>query len=296
MISDFFPFYPKRPYPVCPVPSRVVEVTLRKQEVSLILSGPHLILVLSGIAHFGVEQALPSGDHPAGTVLFSLTPGSYTIGSGSAAVCSLCIYGFDVGQMQSGQCCVFSLFSCISPIRRMSAGTLSHLTEALHEALKHDPVGGDITAAGLLYPFFLSLAANRPFPPASGHGMPRGRGAGGIGLSGDPLIEAIDFIVRNHAAPIGAADIERVVIDTGGARAQTSRLFEAAFGIRPVEYLRQYRLHRAALLLEHSDLSLDCIAQACGFVGRSYLSALFTRYYGESPTMRRKRLRNRSES
>ena len=108
MISDFFPFYPKRPYPVCPVPSRVVEVTLRKQEVSLTLSGPHLILVLSGIAHFGVEQALLSGDHPAGTVLFSLSPGSYTIGSGSAAVCSLCIYGFDVGQKQSGQCCASS--------------------------------------------------------------------------------------------------------------------------------------------------------------------------------------------
>ena len=292
MISDFFPFYPKRPYPVLPVPSRVIEITLRKQEVSLSLSGPHLILVLSGVARIGPKQAVLSGDRPAGFVLFSPLPASYAVHPGSAAVCSLCIYGFEGDPGKPGLSFIPpSLFSCVPTIREVPAYALSHLTEMLHEALKHDPVHGDITAASLLYPFFLSLIADVPFPAGSGHGTQRGRNAKGSESLNALLVQAIDYIMQNHAAPIGAADIERAIIDTGGARAQTSRLFEAAFGMRPVEYLRRYRLHRAALLLEHTDLSLECIARECGFTGRSYLSVLFTKYYGESPAARRKRLR-----
>ncbi|MBR6366175.1 MAG: helix-turn-helix transcriptional regulator [Lachnospiraceae bacterium] len=261
MIFDFHPFYPPRPYPVSPVPSRVVELTIRKQSIKLKFFGPHLFFVLAGIAH--LRDPAPA-DHPAGTVLFSATSASYTISSGSAAVSSLCIYEFE-------DVPTFSAFAPhLPPCSTSPAASLSNLTETVNDALKNDPVSGDITAASLLYSFLLTLTTRTSCR--------------------EPAVRnAAAFIARHFAEPLGAADIEQAV-DIGGGE-NLSRSFTDAFDIRPVEYLKRYRLHRAAILLADTNDSLEDIARACGFSGRSYLSALFTKHYGKSPAEYRRKHR-----
>lgn len=284
MISDFSPFYPRRPFPVFPVPARVVELTLRKQVADVALWGPHLVLVLSGVVFLRastVTETEPEGTLSAGHVYFSKSSCSYKVSAGSAAVGSLCIYGFDDKMVTP------SLFPHLTPISRFPASPLSHLTESVNTALKKDPVYGDLTVAGLLYPFLLSLAAKAPYvghPPDTKSSSREARFD-----PTSPLHHAIDYISKNYSTPIGAADIEQAVVTLGTPRTHLSHLFEDAFGLRPIEYLQQYRLHRAALLLERTDTSLECIAHECGFSGRSYLSAVFTKHHGESPTAYRKR-------
>ena len=213
MIFDFHPFYPPRPYPVSPVPSRVVELTIRKQSVELKFFGPHLIFVLAGIAH--LSDPAPA-DHSAGTVLFSATSAAYSVSSGNAAISSLCIYEFE--DVPS-----FSAFiPHLPPCSTSPAASLSSLTEAVNDALKNDSVSGDITAAGLLYPFLLSLTTQAP-------------------CRGSAVRNAAAFIARHFAEPLGAADIEQAAIDNGGAGENFSRSFLDAFGMRPIEYLKRYR-------------------------------------------------------
>lgn len=284
MISDFSPFYPKRLFPVFPVPARVVELTLRKQVADVTFWGPHLVLVLSGVMCLSASDATkdaPECSLSAGQMYFSKSSCSYKVSAGSAAVGSLCIYGFEDKMVPH------SLFSHLPPVSRFPASTLSHLTESVNDALKKDPVWGDLTAAGLLYPFLLSLAARAPYaghPPDTKSSSREARFD-----PTSPLRHALDYISRNYSDPVGAADIEQAVMTSGSTRVHLARLFEEAFGLRPIEYLQQYRLHRAVLLLERTDTSLECIARECGFSGRSYLSAVFTKHHGESPTAYRKR-------
>ncbi|GEM_PF-6967759 len=297
MISDFSPFYPHRPYPVFPVPSRVVELTLRKQKANVAFYGSHLVLVLSGVVTLSPSAASgagPEGTFSGGHACFSPHSCSYSVSAGNAAVSSLCIYGFEEHRLAPRlptsdyySAARSSLFSHIPPVSRVPASSLSYLTESINDALKKDPFCGDLTAAGLLYPFMLSMAAKAPF---AGHPSDTKniRGETRFGPS-SPLRHAVDFILKNYASPIGITDIEQGAMALGSSRTHLSRLFEETFGLRPVEYLQQYRLHRAALLLKHTDTSLEYIARECGFSGRSYLSTVFAKHYGESPTSYRKR-------
>ena len=308
MIYDFSPFYPRRPFSVFSVPSRVVEMTLRKQAMDVEFYGPHLILILSGAVRLSpliADENELEGVLSAGHVVFSNTSCSYTISAGNTAVSSLCIYGFEDVMISPAldarssrldhlpapdcisACALSSLFAHLPPIRQFPASTLSHLTESVNEALKRDPVCGDLTAVGLLYPFLLALAAKVPGVVHSSDMKSSGKQARSCPSS--LLLQAIDFISKNYASPIGSADLEQAVMTPGTTRTHLSRLFEEAFNLRPIEYLQQYRLHRATLLLERSDISLECIARECGFSGRSYFSAVFTKHRGESPTAFRKR-------
>lgn len=283
MIFDFSPFYPKRPFPVFPAPSRVVELTLRRQGTNVTFYGPLLILVLSGairLSPSAVMEGGPEGSLSAGHVYFSKSSCSYTVSVGNAAVSSLCIYGFEENMCSS-------LFSHLPPVSEFPASVLSHLTESINTALKKDPVYGDLTASGLLYPFLLSLAAKAPGIVLFSDIKSSGKQARSCPSS--LLLQAIDYISKNYASPLGVADLEQAVMTLNTTRTHLSRLFEEAFGLRPIEYLQQYRLHRAALLLERSNISLECIARECGFSGRSYFSAVFTKHRGESPTDYRKR-------
>lgn len=290
MISDFSPFYPRRPFPVFPVPSRVVELTLRKQVADVAFCGSHLILVLSGVVCLNPSTTMEGefdGTLSGGHIYFSKDSCTYKVSAGTAAVSSLCIYGFEDKMVSPTTDVLSSLFSHLPPSSRVPTSTLSHLTESVNEALKKDPVYGDLTAAGLLYPFLLSLASKMPGVVFSSDPKSSGKQArcGPSSL----LLHAIDYISKNYSTPIGAADIEQAVLTLETPRIHLSRLFEEAFALRPIEYLQQYRLHRAALLLEHTDTGIEYIARECGFSGRSYLSSVFAKHYGESPTSYRKR-------
>ena len=66
------------------------------------------------------------------------------------------------------------------------------------------------------------------------------------------------------------------------------RCFKAMVHVTPINYLRQYRLEKAADLLLHTDLSISEAASYCGFEEMSYFTRCFRSQFGVTPTLYRR--------
>lgn len=88
-------------------------------------------------------------------------------------------------------------------------------------------------------------------------------------------------------------------IDTAGIAASAAvsqseclRCFHGTIGTTPVQYLRQYRLRRAAELLRDTDMKITEVAMQCGFREMGYFAKTFRALYGETPSACRKKARS----
>lgn len=95
------------------------------------------------------------------------------------------------------------------------------------------------------------------------------------------MLKARALIEKNAVAGISLADI--------AARLQLSpvaltRQFRAAFGVTPSQFLQGRRLERARQLLISTDWPLDTIATQCGLGNGFYLSRVWSKQFGQSPS------------
>jgi len=88
----------------------------------------------------------------------------------------------------------------------------------------------------------------------------------------------------NAVAPTLYALAERLHLSPS----QFTRRFEAAFGVAPSEYQAALRTERACALLLETDWTLERIATACGYRDGFYLSRVFRKRMGLSPSAYRK--------
>ena len=72
---------------------------------------------------------------------------------------------------------------------------------------------------------------------------------------------------------------------------QFTRRFQKAFRMSPSDFIRTLRIRKAARLLLDTDLTLDQIAGRCGYDNGFYLSRVFSRHMGMSPSNYRKQNR-----
>ena len=94
------------------------------------------------------------------------------------------------------------------------------------------------------------------------------------------------YMDGRYTQPITVADVARAV---GLSRAQLYRVFEAAAGRSPKEVLTELRLRHACRLLETTDLSLEEIAAAAGFLSAQRLGVVCRARLGLSPGAYRRR-------
>ena len=66
------------------------------------------------------------------------------------------------------------------------------------------------------------------------------------------------------------------------------RLFKKEVGICPKEYLTQYRIRMATVMLSTTNQSIKEISYACGFTDTSLFSICFKKYLGFTPQQFRK--------
>lgn len=66
------------------------------------------------------------------------------------------------------------------------------------------------------------------------------------------------------------------------------RCFRNTIGTTPIQYIRQYRIQKAAHLLLNTDLPISDIAQSCGFQDLSYFTKTFREAKGSAPTIYRR--------
>ena len=104
----------------------------------------------------------------------------------------------------------------------------------------------------------------------------------------------------SHAVAIGQTEVyirehlsEELNLKTlaKGANLSASyfhKLFTGRFGVTPTEYVMQCRISAAKTMLLEGELSLDDIAEQCGFSSRSYFNYCFKQRTGQSPGQFRK--------
>ncbi len=92
---------------------------------------------------------------------------------------------------------------------------------------------------------------------------------------------AVKFIQRNFSDSIDISDIARHV---GLSRSHLYRIFVKHLSLSPNEYLTQYRINQACVLLRTSGLSVGEIASSVGFDDQLYFSRVFKKVKGVPPS------------
>lgn len=97
----------------------------------------------------------------------------------------------------------------------------------------------------------------------------------------DPEVVAAIHHIRSHAA--GRLRVSDVVSLLAVSRRSLEQRFHAVIGHGPAEEIRRVRLERARELLTASDLSIEQIAQAVGFLTATRLGVAFRKQFGMTP-------------
>ena len=85
--------------------------------------------------------------------------------------------------------------------------------------------------------------------------------------------------------------LQALANESGYSRVHFVRMFKAATGSSPHNYLLNLKLERARELLKIPSMSLIDIALDCGFSSHSHMSRLFHKFVGVTPSAYRRRLR-----
>jgi AraC-like DNA-binding protein len=100
----------------------------------------------------------------------------------------------------------------------------------------------------------------------------------------DPdAVRLLPFLKILGMAPARAFDLKSMARQAGLHPTYFSNLFKRTFGISPGKYHLQQRLFLAQNLLRTTDLTLDAIAERCGYNDAFFFARTFKRHIGQPP-------------
>ena len=85
---------------------------------------------------------------------------------------------------------------------------------------------------------------------------------------------------QNYAGLYG---VEELSAQLGVSKSHLIRVFRAAMGMPPGQYLTAVRIEAAKQLLTHREYPLEVVASLCGFSGANYLCRVFRKATGMTP-------------
>lgn len=97
------------------------------------------------------------------------------------------------------------------------------------------------------------------------------------------------YIWEHYAEPLTLEDIAKA---GWISKNECIQCFHQVVGISPIQYVKGYRLQRAAALLLDTEESISQIAAACGFQDGGYFARAFSERYGTTPLSWRRARRN----
>lgn len=100
--------------------------------------------------------------------------------------------------------------------------------------------------------------------------------------------QMLSFIHTHYSEHIGIDDIAR---SAAVSRTECFRCFNAVLKKSPSEYLTEYRLSMALMMLANTDRTLSDISFSCGFNSPSYFGKLFREQCGMPPKLYRENIR-----
>lgn len=98
----------------------------------------------------------------------------------------------------------------------------------------------------------------------------------------DGLMKQAEKRIRHWA--FESFELGQISVELGISPAQLTKRFKACYGLTPTKYLTQLRLEKARSLLIETYLTIDHIAQCCGYENGFYLSRLFSKQFRMPPT------------
>ncbi len=102
------------------------------------------------------------------------------------------------------------------------------------------------------------------------------------------LMKIHEFITQNYSRQISVTDLSEAL---GLSKSHLHRIFMEETGESPIQYLSKYRIEQSLQLLQSTDMSIACIANAVGFGDQLYFSRVFSKQMGMSPSKYRKEKR-----
>lgn len=108
---------------------------------------------------------------------------------------------------------------------------------------------------------------------------------GGFIADSDELIKKVAQYFENHADQ--KLEVKKVAAEFGMTPVQLIRRFNGVYHLNPLQYLTSIRIKKACSLLLQTDWNLDVIAGECGYENGFYLSRVFSRHMGMSPSIYR---------
>jgi LacI family transcriptional regulator len=113
---------------------------------------------------------------------------------------------------------------------------------------------------------------------------PRGvvtRGSTDVRVTADPIVSLAMGFIRAHA--VEGIDTHDVVRAVRASRSMLAKRFQQTLGYTPHEAIVRARLEAARTLLSATRLTVEVIAERCGFRHGEYLTAVFRRRLGTTP-------------
>ena len=168
---------------------------------------------------------------------------------------------------------------------RLQANVEDHAAQQLMTLLVADANEGYTTES--LYTEYLAQALvvrmlffGRGTKPSSNNGRT-------FGLPGHVLRRVVERM-RSFDSDLS---LQALANESGYSRVHFVRMFKAATGSSPHNYLLSLKLERVRELLKNQSMSLIDIALDCGFSSHSHMSRLFHKFVGVTPSAYRRRLR-----
>lgn len=85
--------------------------------------------------------------------------------------------------------------------------------------------------------------------------------------------------------------LQEIADSASVSKSECIRCFNKSIGRTPIQFLKEFRLQKAAVLLHSTDMTISDIAFSCGFFEMSYFTRSFRALYNTTPTeYRRKKL------
>lgn len=97
--------------------------------------------------------------------------------------------------------------------------------------------------------------------------------------------EALEYMHQHYDYEMKVEDIAAAVNLHPG---YLHRIFKQQIGRTPVQYLTDYRMEKAKMLLENTNIPVSEIADYVGLNSRQYFSSLFKKYTGRTPLEHRR--------
>lgn len=135
-------------------------------------------------------------------------------------------------------------------------------------------VSNELRQTGLLFMFLSTIAESSSFA-----------GKSPAYTDNSYIQKAVEFIQNHYFEPVKVNDIADYICIN---RSYLSTLFQKYIGMPPMQYLKIFRLTKAAELLILTDFTVESIAYSCGYADSAVFIRAFRQFKGISPLQFRK--------